>query len=127
MKNLKESQQSYSSLIDPPQTPTETNKLSVRQWFGLFFGPMIFFIMMVVPAPEGLTENGWITAAVGLLMAIWWITEAIPIPATSLIPLILFPPLGVGSMESAASPYANPLIFLFLVGFIIALGIQTWE
>jgi sodium-dependent dicarboxylate transporter 2/3/5 len=65
-------------------------------------------------------------AAVGVLMAVWWITEAIPIPATALFPLALFPLLGAGTIRDAASPYANPLIFLFMGGFMLALAMQRW-
>jgi sodium-dependent dicarboxylate transporter 2/3/5 len=59
-------------------------------------------------------------------MAVWWMTEAIPIPATSLLPLALFPLAGVADLEAAAAPYANPLIFLFLGGFLIARAIERW-
>lgn len=59
-------------------------------------------------------------------MAIWWMTEAIPIPATALLPLALFPTLGVLDMADAASPYANELIFLFMGGFVIALAMERW-
>lgn len=62
----------------------------------------------------------WHATAVGLLMAVWWVTEAIPISATALVPLVLFPPLGVAGIGDTASPYANPIIFLFLGGFMIA-------
>jgi len=66
------------------------------------------------------------TAAVGVWMAVWWLTEAIPIYATALLPLALFPLSGATSMQAAARPYAHPLIFLFLGGFLIALAIQRW-
>ncbi|MEX0771977.1 MAG: DASS family sodium-coupled anion symporter [Balneolales bacterium] len=101
--------------------------LATRQIIGLVLGPVIFILMLLSPAPEGLGEAGWATAAIGSLMAIWWITEAIPIPATSLLPLVLFPLLGVVSMNEAASPYANPLVFLFMGGFMIAIAMQTWN
>jgi sodium-dependent dicarboxylate transporter 2/3/5 len=71
-------------------------------------------------APEGMSMEAWRATGVGLLMATWWITEAAPIPVTALLPLLLFPVLGVMPMAEAASPYANPVIFLFLGGFIIA-------
>ncbi|HET6567389.1 MAG TPA: DASS family sodium-coupled anion symporter, partial [Rhodothermales bacterium] len=74
----------------------------------------------------GLSTAGWHTAAVGLLMAVWWMTEALPIAATSLLPLVLFPLLGIATMADAATPYANPLIFLFLGGFLIALAMEKW-
>ncbi len=60
-------------------------------------------------------------------MAVWWICESIPIPITALLPLVLFPMLGVGEIRATAAPYANPLIFLFLGGFLIALGMERWN
>jgi sodium-dependent dicarboxylate transporter 2/3/5 len=101
--------------------------LGVRQWAGLVGGPLVLAIMLLSPAPAGLEPAGWHTAAMGLLMAIWWITEALPIPVTALVPLVLVPLLGAGTMEAAATPYANPLIALFLGGFVIALGMERWN
>lgn len=65
-------------------------------------------------------------AAVTALVACWWITVALPIPVTSLMPLALFPIVGVMSVEDAAAPYANSNVFLFMGGFIIALGVERW-
>lgn len=62
-----------------------------------------------------------------MLMATWWMTEAVPIPATSLLPVILLPILGIRSIEEATAPYANPLIFLFMGGFMLAIGMQVWK
>ncbi len=69
---------------------------------------------------------GRATAAVAVWMAVWWLTEALEIQATALLPLVLFPLLGVASMADAARPYAHPLIFLFLGGFLIALAMERW-
>jgi sodium-dependent dicarboxylate transporter 2/3/5 len=80
----------------------------------------------MIPAPESLGVSGWRTAAVGTLMAVWWMTEAIPIPATALLPLALFPLLGVLDMPTAAAPYANELIFLFMGGFLLAAALERW-
>ena len=89
-------------------------------WIGIF----LFFGVILLPAPSGLSESAWLVAAVALLMVTWWSTEAIPIPVTSLLPLALFPILGVTSIETAALPYANKNIYLFLGGFLIALSIE---
>jgi sodium-dependent dicarboxylate transporter 2/3/5 len=97
-----------------------------RKRVGLFAGPALFALVLLVPAPAGLAESGWRTAAVALWMAVWWIGEAIPLPATSLLPLLLFPLLGTGSIEESATPYADPLVFLFLGGFLIALAMERW-
>ena len=72
-----------------------------------------------------MSPQGWRTAACGLLMAVWWITEAIPIAATALVPLVLFPLLGILPIQATASPYANPVIFLFLGGFLIAAALES--
>jgi solute carrier family 13 (sodium-dependent dicarboxylate transporter), member 2/3/5 len=98
-----------------------------RQRTGLLLGPVVLLALLALPAPAGMEPAAWRTAAVGLLMAIWWISEALPIPATALLPLALFPVLGVGSVDAAAAPYANPVIFLFLGGFLIAQAMQRWE
>lgn len=97
------------------------------QIVGLTGGIVLFIVMLIIPAPDGLSEAAWKTAAVSLLMAIWWITEAIPISATALLPIALFPILDVTTIGEATSPYANPLIFLFMGGFIIALAMERWN
>ncbi len=80
-----------------------------------------------MPPPADMPLPAWRVAAVGILMAIWWMTEAIPISATALLPLALFPLLGIADIRATAAPYANPLIFLFLGGFLIAAGMERWN
>jgi sodium-dependent dicarboxylate transporter 2/3/5 len=87
---------------------------------GLVLGGVLFLLMLILPAPAGLGAAAWRVAAAGVLMATWWVTEAIPIPATALLPLALFPLLGVADIRDAAAPFANPIIYLFLGGFLIA-------
>ena len=96
------------------------------QWMGAVMGPLLFVIMLLAAPPEGLPLAGWRTAAATVLIATWWVTEVIPISATALLPLVLFPMLGIETMNATAAPYAAPMIFLFLGGFIIALGMQRW-
>jgi len=103
-----------------------TGKLN-RQTIGFWAGLVAFALVYLSPVPEGLSAAGWKTAATALLMAAWWITEAIPIAATALVPVVLFPVLGILSIDDALSPYAHPLIFLFLGGFIIAIAMEKWE
>jgi solute carrier family 13 (sodium-dependent dicarboxylate transporter), member 2/3/5 len=105
----------------------QPDQLSRRRRIGLLMGPALLGLMLVLPVPDGMSEEAWRTAAVGLLMAVWWISEAIPIPATALLPVALFPMLGVSPVEAAAAPYANPVIFLFLGGFLIAQAMQRWN
>jgi len=99
-------------------------RIGLRQLLGIFAGPLAFVIILLLPAPSGLGEEAWIVAGVAVFMAVWWVTEAVPIPATALLPIILFPILGVGTIAEATSPFANPLIYLFMGGFIIALGME---
>ena len=94
---------------------------------GFILGSAIFFLLIALPAPQGLSPSGWHTAAVALLMAIWWITEAIPIAATALLPIVLFPVLGISGIKDTLLPYAHPLIFLFLGGFVIAIAMEKWD
>ena len=95
-------------------------------WPTRDIGPALLLLTFVVPAPEGLSELGWRTAGVAALMAAWWICEPIPIPATSLLPMALFPLLGIVEMRGAAAPYAHPIIYLFFGGFLLALAMERW-
>ena len=100
---------------------------SRRQRIGLVLGIVLFFLMLLAPQPPGMSDVAQRMAAVALLMATWWLSEAIPIPATSLIPIALFPLLGIMHTKQATAPYASHLIFLFMGGFIIALSMQRWN
>ena len=108
---------------------TATNNpkpIGTGKWIGFVGGATIFVVLLFLPSPEGLSMAGWRTAAVALLMATWWITEVIPISATAMIPLVLFPLLGITDIGTTAIPYANPMIFLFMGGFILAIAMQEW-
>jgi solute carrier family 13 (sodium-dependent dicarboxylate transporter), member 2/3/5 len=109
----------------PPRRPDSPSWPTPRR-VGFLAGLVLFALLLVLPPPPDLDPVGWRTAAVALLMAVWWMTESLPIPATSLLPLALFPLLGILDMPSAAGPYANPLIFLFLGGFLLAIGMERW-
>ncbi|MDA9094050.1 DASS family sodium-coupled anion symporter [Nitrosomonadales bacterium] len=91
---------------------------------GFWIGLLLFFSVILNPTPESLSIEGWHVAAVALLMAAWWGTEAVPLPVTALVPLAAFPLLQISSLKETAISYANPHIFLFLGGFILALAIQ---
>ena len=102
------------------------NGYGTRQWAGWALGPAALLTTLIIGPPEGLSIEGWRTAGAAALMAIFWITEPIPIPATALLPLVLFPVLGLGDIRETAAPFANPIIFLFLGGFLIAIAMQRW-
>jgi len=101
-------------------------KYSKVQLTGLILGPLVFVVMLLLDPPEGMPLNAWKTASAALWIAIWWMTEAIPLSATSLLPLVLFPALELFSIRDTAIPYASPTIFLFLGAFIIARSMEVW-
>ncbi len=100
--------------------------MKLQHLVGFILGPAVFALILLLPAPEGMSFQAQRVAATGALMAVWWITEAIPIPATALLPIALFPILGVMPSKEAAYEYANHLIFLFLGGFFIAIAMEKW-
>lgn len=95
--------------------------------FNLLLGLGLMGLVLFLPAPQGMGDAAWKVVAVTLLLATWWATEALPVPITSLIPLVMFPALGVFSFGDAASAYAKPTIFLLLGGFIMATGLARWN
>jgi solute carrier family 13 (sodium-dependent dicarboxylate transporter), member 2/3/5 len=106
---------------------TDHNTDMVKRFAGMGGGLSLFLLMLFSSPPEGLSVEGWYTAAIAVLMAIWWTTEVIPIPATAMLPLVLFPLFNISGITATATPYANPMIFLFLGGFILAIGMQEWD
>lgn len=97
------------------------------QLAGLLLGPGCFAAMLACAPPAGLPAAGWATAALGVWMAIWWATEAVPLFATALLPLVLVPLLGISSLNTAAAPFANPVVYLLFGGFLIALAVERWN
>lgn len=91
---------------------------------ALALGPGLFLLILLVPPPEPLSLPAWRTVAVATWMATWWLTEAVPVAATAMLPLAVFPIAGIASIADAAAPYANPIIFLFLGGFMLALAME---
>ncbi len=97
---------------------------------GFFLGPILAvaaYLLLPDAAAGGLTGAGRATAALGVLMAAWWMTEAIPLAATALIPVVLFPLLGVLPAAEAMRPYASDIVFLFMAGFMLGLAMQRWH
>ncbi len=106
---------------------TEPRRVTTRAWVGRFAGPVLAVVVyLVMPVGDELSEAARGVAAVGTLMAVWWISEALPLPATSLLPIVLFPLLGVAEVGEATAPYASDIIFLFMGGFLLALAMQRW-
>tara|TARA_X000000368_G_scaffold406369_1_gene384531 strand:- start:306 stop:1751 length:1446 start_codon:yes stop_codon:yes gene_type:complete len=101
--------------------------LLLKENFGFLLGVTAAVVVILLPTPEGLSLEAHKTAALFLLMGIWWATEAVPVAVTALVPLALFPMLGIVDIQSAANPYANKTIYLFFGGFLIATAIQKWD
>ncbi|MDN5217320.1 DASS family sodium-coupled anion symporter [Fulvivirgaceae bacterium BMA12] len=99
--------------------PTKPIKL-----VSLLLGPALFLVINLLPVPELLTPLAWKVISVAVWMITWWTTETVPLPVTALIPLLLFPLLGIFEIKEAAASYAHPVIFLFMGGFMIALGLE---
>src|SRR4051794_38177556 len=107
------------------QQRIEAPPLAAR--IGLIAGPVLAsLVFFLLPGSEsGLTQSARACGGIATLMAVWWMTEALPLEATALLPLVLLPLSGVfessSAFKRAAAPYADPAIFLFLGGFMIAL------
>lgn len=94
---------------------------------GLILGPLLFIVAMFFFSPEGLSPQGQAVLAVTLWVATWWITEAIPIPVTSLLPVVLLPLTGGLDGDLVVSAYGNDIIFLFIGGFSLAIAMEKWN
>jgi sodium-dependent dicarboxylate transporter 2/3/5 len=106
---------------------SEPRGRSRHQVIGLVAGPVLAAMMLLSDSPAGLPPAGWATAAIAVLMAIWWATEAVPIAVTALLPVACFPMVGAVNMVDATAPYANKVIYLFLGGFVVAFAMQRWN
>ena len=100
--------------------------MSIFQKIGFFLGLLIFILILIFADLDPANPNLTKMAAVAALMAVWWITEAIPLAATSLIPILIFPLTGILDGEKTAGSYINSVIFLFLGGFLLALAMENW-
>lgn len=98
-------------------------RLSIKV-IGLILGPVLFAIALTLQSSAYLNPMAWRVLGVALWMVSWWISEAAPLAVTALLPIILFPALGVFDIKQATAPYASPIIFLFMGGFFIALGLE---
>ncbi len=95
---------------------------------GRWLGPLLAVaVWLLTEDASSLSENGRATAAIASWVAIWWMTEAIPLPATALLPAVALPLTGAVAPKAALAPYASDIIFLFMGGFIIGLAIQRWN
>ena len=96
------------------------------KFISLFAGIAVSLLLYFVN-PFGVPPAAAKVLAIAGLMITWWVTEALPMPVVALLPLILFPLLRISKLEETAAPYANPIIFLFLGGFMLGLAIEKWN
>lgn len=108
------------------RAPAEDPRVIMRKRIGLAAG-VLLAVAVYFLLPADLEQAGRTTAAIAALMAVWWMTEAVPLAVTALLPLVLFPVLNVAPIDDVAPPYANPIIFLFMGGFLLALALQRWN
>jgi sodium-dependent dicarboxylate transporter 2/3/5 len=101
--------------------------MTLRAKIGLIAGILGFLVLQYLPAPEGMSPEAWKTATIAFLMGLWWITEPVPNSAVALLPIVLFPMMGISTITKAAAPFADPIIYLFLGGFLLAEAMQHWN
>ena len=115
-------------LWDRVMDKTLDQKQSTIKQIGLWAGPLLFLLMLFTSgAQDTMSREAWLVAGVGLWMATWWSTEAIPVAATAFIPLVTFPLLQVMPVKAVAQSYAHPTIFLFMGAFVLALAVEKWS
>lgn len=116
----------YKKVTEPGHNKPPST-FSLPQKIGLVLGPLLFILVKVLPTPVEMPEAANTVLASILWIAVWWVTEAIPIPITSLLPLILFPLGGVMETGEVSASYGDSLIFLFAGSFMIALSMEKWN
>ncbi|WP_205727914.1 SLC13 family permease [Flammeovirga pectinis] len=128
--NNKEQQNYSSSHPENPITNQAPDLLSYskEKMIGGIAGPIAFFFIKYAGIlPNDISEDGITVIALATWMLVWWVTETVPIAVTALLPLVIFPFFNVLSIKATAAPYSNPIIFLFMGGFMVALGMEKWK
>ena len=112
-----------------PGERAEAEKPRTRtvRWIGLA-GGLLLAVLVYTLMPQDVPHAARLTAATAVLMGVWWMTEALPLPATALVPLVVFPTLGTDvKFDAVGASYGNNVIFLFMGGFLLALAMQRWN
>lgn len=97
---------------------------NVERWFGLLGGTLLLLFTVFADPWFGLPSTAWHCLGLVLLMAVWWATEAVPLPVTALLPIIFLPMLGLCNVKASTAPYAHPTIYLFFGGFLLGLAME---
>jgi sodium-dependent dicarboxylate transporter 2/3/5 len=94
---------------------------------AIVLGPLATILMIVTTPPEGLSSEGWSVMALAVWMGLWWMSEAMPLAVTSLLPVVIFPMFSIVPLAKATAPFASSIIYLFLGGFILSAAMQKWH
>ena len=93
----------------------------------IFLGPVVYLVLQLLDHPESMPPAAWDVLCVTIWMALWWVTEAVPIAVTALLPIVLFPLTGAVSIGATTAAYGDKFVFLYLGGFLLAIAIEKWE
>ncbi|NMM49074.1 SLC13 family permease [Marinigracilibium pacificum] len=93
----------------------------------IVLGPLIFIILQLIDRPADIPENAYTVLGITIWMAIWWISEALPIAVTALLPIVLFPIYNISEINEITSSYGHKYIFLYIGGFLIAIAVEKWN
>jgi sodium-dependent dicarboxylate transporter 2/3/5 len=104
----------------------KTADKNLRDWIAFGLGVLFFFLMLWLN-PFRVDEKAVKVLAAAVLMITWWVTEAMPMPAVALVPLVLFPLMGIAPIKEVATGYGDSVLFLFMGGFMIGLAIEKWS
>jgi len=110
-----------------PKNTAGSQDSTTAKRVGVITGPLVFLVIMLFVHPKGLSDAGIAVLASTAWIAIWWITEAIPIAATALLPIILFPLTGALELQATTTSYGHQYIFLYIGGFLLAIAIEKWR
>ncbi len=114
-------------MAEPAVAVAETGFGAFGRRVGLILGPALAIGLQLLPPPDGLSIEAWRVVSLAALMVTFWVTEAIPISATALLPIAALPLIGAASIGAATAPYADPIVFLFIGGFILAACVERWH
>lgn len=98
-----------------------------RKTVALLMGPLSFMLCYFFAPPKGMPENAYLMLGITIWIAIWWVSEAVPIAVTSLLPIVLFPISGILEVGATTSAYGDKYVFLYLGGFLVAIAIEKWN
>lgn len=113
-------------MSDATRVPDADVEVTPLRLWRLALGPLAFLTTLLVPTPEGFSSVAWPVLGLALWMALWWALEAVPLAATSMLPLVIVPLVGVPNAAVVLGEYASSSVMLLLGGFVLALGMERW-